>query len=233
MEIGSSVIGKPYVGQTGHYSYVNEFGRDSLRIILDHLQHKRFIIPDFCCPIVYELFNTMHINYKFYRVNMDGSSKISDIPEDSYDVVYAIQWNKDDVLKVKDGKILVADCVFQRDFKVSTILFFGFNSWRKCTPLTAGSMIKASSPLRDSYYRLPPSQFDLLLSGKYTTYSHFMVKNRDEIQEDLAEKQIYLPVFWRGTPNQLSDHIISVPMDDRYTEEQINDVKEFLWKHRL
>ena len=62
-------------------------------------------------------------------------------------------------------------------------------------------------------------------------YYPILVKNRDEIQFKLAQKNIYCPVIWplpKGSvgicnvSNYISEHMLAIPCDQRYTEDDMN-----------
>lgn len=225
----NKVIGKPYIAQTGHYTYINEFGRDSLRIILEELKGHKFAIPDLCCPIIPELMDTLGIKYQYYRINEDRLIDMDTIHE--HDVFYHINYTGKEIL-ISEHKILLEDNVFLKDFKLYHSRHIAFNSWRKCTPLHCGSMIKSTIKLRESYFRMPADQIELLLNCEQTDYRYYMVNNRDELQQELAKQNIFLPVFWRDCNSELADKIIQIPVDDRYTEEDIRRVEEIIWKYQ-
>lgn len=53
------------------------------------------------------------------------------------------------------------------------------------------------------------------------------VEGRDELREYLRARRIFLPVHWpnaRGLPNRLYDRIISIPVDSRYGEADLERV---------
>lgn len=228
------VIGKPYIGQLGYYTYLNEFGRDSLRIILEALKDKKFAVPDLHCPVVRELLDTIGIDYTYYHIDKGLQIEWKTVKE--HDVLYHINNRIGYSLEnnFNKEKILLEDAVFKKDFGnvYNAPNYIGFNSWRKCTPLHCGSMIKSTIPLKDSYWRMPPDQVALLQKCKETKYRTFVLNNRDEVQKKLAKEDIFLPVFWRGCPNELSNKVLSVPIDDRYTKEEIERVEQLINKYQ-
>ena len=130
------------------------------------------------------------------------------------------------------NKILLEDNVFRKDFHIRHNNYIGFNSYRKCMPLTCGSLIRSPYELRDTCWRMPPDQIALLLQSRHTIFKHYILENRDEVQKKLAEDEIYLPVFWRGSKNVLSEKILSIPLDDRYTKEDIERVENLICRYR-
>jgi len=221
--------GKPRVGQTGCFTYLNEFGRDSLRMILERLKNKRFLVPDLYCPIIIELMDTLKVRHQFYHIKDDLTIDWDSVNSDDYDVFYHIRYSE--TVSLED-KILLEDNVFHKDFELRTNKHIAFNSWRKCTPLTSGSLIKSTMKLKETYWKLQPEQLALLLSCDETQYDHYLVKDRDAVQAELASHNIFLPVFWRGCPNKLSEQIISIPIDDRYTHDETEFVKGLLCQYQ-
>lgn len=225
------MIGKPRNDQLGYYAYINEMGRDSLRVILECLP-VRYLVPDHFCPTIIETMDAMGAYYKFYHINEDFSIDWSTVDEKDYDVFYYINHGKGKI-RVPLDKILLEDNVFHKDFEPYHPQYIGYNSWRKCTGLICGSMIKSTIQLKDTYWQLPKDQLALLLRTKRTIFVTYRVKDRDTVQNQLSHLGIYLPVFWRGSNNKLSEEVISIPVDSRYTHKQIKEVEKILCKYQL
>ncbi|MXQ72767.1 hypothetical protein GSF08_02245 [Clostridiaceae bacterium DONG20-135] len=66
-------------------------------------------------------------------------------------------------------------------------------------------------------------------------YFPILTKNRDVLQQYLSENNVYCPVIWELDPEQrmygkcgyLSDHILCIPIDQRYT---LDDMEEICYK---
>ena len=64
-----------------------------------------------------------------------------------------------------------------------------------------------------------------------------LVENRDEVQTKLAKKGVYAPVLWpidafarRVCENSayVSDHMLSLPIDQRYDWDDIEDISRIV-----
>jgi len=134
--------------------YFTDSGRSSIRLILYKLKGKLFLIPNYLCGIILEIFNDFEINYSFYDINNDLLIDKESIINQRYDVLYIINYfgqnhNVSDI--VNNNKVVVEDNVFSPFFinDQNYPNWIGFNSFRKISPLAEGSLIKSTFPLPD------------------------------------------------------------------------------------
>ncbi len=251
----------------GLFSYITDLGRSSLRLILHTLKDKKFALPDFLCPVIIDVFEEMGVKYKFYHVYKDLSSNFT---QSDYDIIYVIRYFGQDPIKTDTGisdLILVEDCVFSPivERHPSIKHWIGFNSFRKISPLTDGSIIKATFEFVDTraypkeiYNISRDSLFDifnfykglenekqirwtnylalvdlikcekLFIITDFPSFFPILVDRRDELREYLKTEDVFLPVHWPKHPkapdNILYDRIISIPVDSRYDDKDMEMV---------
>lgn len=76
----------------------------------------------------------------------------------------------------------------------------------------------------------------LNLKPDFPSFFVLRVGRRDELRAYLSEKNVFLPVHWppvAGTDNGLYWKIISIPVDSRYTNEDMNRVASYIRKFYL
>jgi len=165
---------------------------------------------------------------------------------------------KHDYDPIMFNKILLEDNVFNVDFDIDDRFkdYIGFNSYRKITPLQSGSLLKSTIKFKKWMYYIPANMLTIIqnmhnvdelitvhknylrLDDKLKQYSisefanigfyTIKINNRDQVQEKLFKHKIYLPVFWKNTPNKLSEQIMSIPIDSRYNESDMERVSKQL-----
>ena len=116
--------------------FFTDSGRSSLRLFLKNFQDKKYLIPDFACQIVEQIFRQEKINYDFYHVNTDLSIDIQSVKGKSFDVLYLINYFGiiHDLTDLEiDDKIICEDNVFFFDFDNfhKAKKWYAFNSYRK------------------------------------------------------------------------------------------------------
>ena len=72
--------------------YFTDSGRSSLRLILDKLKDKYFLIPNYLCEIILKIFDEYEVKYSFYNINQDFSVDKESITIQQYDVLYIINY---------------------------------------------------------------------------------------------------------------------------------------------
>ena len=173
--------------------YFTDSGRSSIRLILNKLKGKLFLIPNYLCEIILKIFREYEVKYSFYNINKDLSVDKESITKQQYDVLYIINYfgeNRDISNIVDKNKIVIEDNVFSPLFlnHHNYPNWVGFNSFRKISPLADGSIIKSSFPLSGNLIKKNPSTFPKI---KYTAKDmkyHFLNNNQ------FSEKQ-YLNLF--------------------------------------
>lgn len=132
-------------------SYFTDSGRSSLRLLLRSVDfsNQKFLIPDFFCGVIEDVLKKENIQYSFYKINEDFSINIKNLEIENFDVLYVINYfgNIHDLSKVDlKNKTLIEDNVFLYEFKNfhQAPKWFAFNSFRKISALTDGSLIKTN-----------------------------------------------------------------------------------------
>tara|TARA_B110000240_G_scaffold68612_1_gene78145 strand:+ start:2917 stop:3867 length:951 start_codon:yes stop_codon:yes gene_type:complete len=179
-------------------SYLTDSGRSSLRLLLrnDEVRFLRFCIPNFFCGIIEEILVSEKINYSFYEINEDFSINPKTLNDDNYDVLYIISYfgNIPDLSFVDlNNKILVEDNVFLYNFKnyQNSKNWYAFNSYRKISPLTDGSLIKTNLSISSSEVNNT--------EAPYTTFKREACKNKYIfISENKSSEIEYLNLFNKG-----------------------------------
>tara|TARA_B110000483_G_scaffold16440_1_gene18296 strand:+ start:5227 stop:6177 length:951 start_codon:yes stop_codon:yes gene_type:complete len=138
-------------------SFITDSGRSSLRLLLrsGKFRSMKFLIPNFFCSVIEEVLIAEKVNYSFYDINEDLSINNETINSVNYDVLYVINYfGKISDLSSIDlsNKILVEDNVFLYNFEnyQNSENWYAFNSYRKFSPLTDGSLIKTNLRINPS-----------------------------------------------------------------------------------
>jgi hypothetical protein len=135
------------------FSYLTDSGRSSIRLILrSGFERKRFLLPDFVCDAVPRVFDELGIAYAFYRVREDLTIDPVSLAGRSFDVLYIVDYfgqrQRYDAL-VDEQIWIVEDCVFSPvvERPPGRKRWIGFNSFRKISPLTDGSLVRSTVAL--------------------------------------------------------------------------------------
>jgi len=138
-------------------SFITDSGRSSLRLLLrsGKFRSMKFLIPNFFCSVIEEVLISEKVNYSFYDINEDLSVNNETINSVNYDVLYVINYfgKISDLSSIDlNNKILVEDNVFLYNFEnyQNSENWYAFNSYRKFSPLTDGSLIKTNLRINPS-----------------------------------------------------------------------------------
>ena len=149
--------GEIAIKDQGETSFITDSGRSSLRLLLrsGKFSSMKFLIPNFFCSVIEEVLIAEKVNYSFYDINEDLSINNETINAVNYDVLYVINYfGKISDLSSIDlsNKILVEDNVFLYNFEnyQNSENWYAFNSYRKFSPLTDGSLIKTNLRINPS-----------------------------------------------------------------------------------
>ena len=149
--------GEIAIKDQGETSFITDSGRSSLRLLLrsGKFRSMKFLIPNFFCSVIEEVLIEEKVNYSFYDINEDLSINNETINAVNYDVLYVINYfGKISDLSSIDlsNKILVEDNVFLYNFEnyQNSENWYAFNSYRKFSPLTDGSLIKTNLRINPS-----------------------------------------------------------------------------------
>jgi hypothetical protein len=130
--------------------YFTDSGRSSIRLILNKLKGKLFLIPNYLCEIILKIFREYEVKYSFYNINKDLSVDKESITKQQYDVLYIINYfgeNRDISNIVDKNKI-------------------------------DGSIIKSSFPLSGNLIKKNPSTFPKIKYTAKDMKYHFLNNNQ-------------------------------------------------------
>jgi len=143
--------------------YFTDSGRSSLRLFLRYSDYreKKYLIPNFFCDVIEEVFKEEGIEYGFYNILDTLEVDVESVLTKSYDVLYLINYfGMTHALEGVDtsSKIIIEDNVFFTDFNnIRKYKFwYGFNSFRKISILSDGSLVKTNLKIDDS--RMLPNE---------------------------------------------------------------------------
>ncbi|MFH1380006.1 MAG: hypothetical protein ABII23_06990 [bacterium] len=170
------------------YTYITDSGRSSLRLILtSRLKGKKFLIPDYLCRSVLDVFNENGVSYDFYRVRSDLTINKQEIKNKKYDVLYLINYfgNKRNIaaMTLRKGIIILEDNVFLPIFNkpAQVTNWIGFNSFRKISSVPEGSVVKSTIKLNERLISKEESLFARLkYDGMHTKYAYMQHKKYSE-----------------------------------------------------
>ncbi len=134
-----------------YYAHFTDSGRSSLRLFLRSRDNKtkKYLLPNFLCQIIEDVFIEENIDYKFYNIFENLTIDIDYIKNQEFDVLYIINYfgqitnlsNLD-----LDNTILLEDNVFLYNFNNhhNAKNWYAFNSFRKISAHPDGSMVKTT-----------------------------------------------------------------------------------------
>lgn len=176
------------VQQSNLSIYFSDSGRSSLRLFLrsDANRYKKYLLPDFLCEIIENIFIEEKVQYQTYHVFKNLSIDNGFINNTEFDVLYIInyfgQYLDLSNLNIKD-KILIEDNVFFSNFENRTnhTQWFGFNSFRKISPLADGSMIKTNLLIKSDLILKKESPFSKIkYEAKSIKFNYLKFAHADE-----------------------------------------------------
>ena len=179
-------------------SFITDSGRSSLRLLLrsGKFSSMKFLIPNFFCSVIEEVLIAEKVNYSFYDINEDLSINNETINAVNYDVLYVINYfGKISDLSSIDlsNKILVEDNVFLYNFEnyQNSENWYAFNSYRKFSPLTDGSLIKTN-------LRINPSEINNIQAPFSSIKRDACKKKYAFISENKSSEIEFLQLFNSG-----------------------------------
>ena len=179
-------------------SFITDSGRSSLRLLLrsGKFRSMKFLIPNFFCSVIEEVLISEKVNYSFYDINEDLSVNNETINSVNYDVLYVINYfGKISDLSSIDlsNKILVEDNVFLYNFEnyQNSENWYAFNSYRKFSPLTDGSLIKTN-------LRINPSEINNIQAPFSSIKRDACKKKYAFISENKSSEIEFLQLFNSG-----------------------------------
>lgn len=164
------------------FNYVTDSGRSSLRLILKSIgRRKKILLPDFLCKIIIDIVKEHNMEYSFYKVEEDLTTSFKN---KGFDILYVIDYfgKKNKILQepILDDTIVIQDSVFLPDVeRIGSIKnWIGFNSFRKISSLSDGSIIKSTKKLSEDLILKQEADFVALkYKAKYMKYE-YCSKNR-------------------------------------------------------
>jgi len=192
-------------------SFFTDSGRSSLLLFIRSIgKDTKFLIPDFLCPIIVEILTSEQVLFDYYHIKKDLSIDEETVNNKNFEVFYCInyfgQLQNLENLDIKN-KILVEDNVFLYNFenRQKHSKWFAFNSFRKISPLSDGSLIKTNIKINDK-----------LIDNKGAPFSEIKYAAKFNKQKFLEKEKVlekdYLLLFERGEEllnNQSSIYTIS------------------------
>jgi len=149
--------------------YFTDSGRSSLRLFLrsGDNRNKRYLLPNFFCEVIENIFIEENIKYRFYNIFEDLTMDAKHINNSDYDILYVINYfgKYTNLSKIDlDDKILIEDNVFFYDFNnhFNVKKWYGFNSFRKISTLADGSLIKTNMSINEDEILKNKSDFSAL-----------------------------------------------------------------------
>tara|TARA_B110000238_G_scaffold78749_1_gene86697 strand:+ start:1179 stop:2129 length:951 start_codon:yes stop_codon:yes gene_type:complete len=190
--------GEIAIKDQGETSFITDSGRSSLRLLLrsGKFRSMKFLIPNFFCSVIEEVLIEEKVNYSFYDINEDLSINNETINAVNYDVLYVINYfGKISDLSSIDlsNKILVEDNVFLYNFEnyQNSENWYAFNSYRKFSPLTDGSLIKTN-------LRINPSEINNIQAPFSSIKRDACKKKYAFISENKSSEIEFLQLFNSG-----------------------------------
>lgn len=180
--------------EVGGYSYLTDSGRSSLRLILQSIGRRKYLLPNYLCQTVLDIFDSVQIEYSFYNIREDLSCDIRGLLPRDFGALYIIDYfgqRDDSYASVVDNDMIVLhDQVFQPFVERPPwcVNWVGFNSLRKISPVADGSIIKSTFKLRDDLIRKEEAPFSAM---KY----HAKNAKYRRLQTGVHDNQDYMALF--------------------------------------
>ena len=159
--IYSKIGGEIEFRKERYFQYLTDSGRSSLRLILNSLKKKFFLLPDFICKEVVDIFKEKQIKFEYYLIGKNFESH--QIKNKEFDVLYVINYfgKISTISQAYKNKIIIEDNVFFSEFDNNYNLkkWVGFNSLRKISPLVDGSIVKSTIKLQGELIKNKDSKY--------------------------------------------------------------------------
>ncbi len=176
------------------FHYVTDSGRSSLRLILSSamMRGKKCLVPDFVCASVISVFQELGASFAFYHVNENLAPDLDSIFSQQFDAVYLIDYfgHKPDLSSFTGkGIIVIEDGVFLPEIELndSFSAWAGFNSFRKISPASDGSVIRSSFELPAEMIKMTAAPFAAVkYEGRHLKYDY--IYNGTETEEAFLGK---------------------------------------------
>lgn len=147
--------------------FFTDSGRSSLKLFIrSGNKNKKFLIPNFLCEVIENTLLQEQVEYEFYNILEDLTIDSSTVINSDFDVFYSINYfgQIHDLKQLcLEDKIVIEDNVFFYDFHNTNNFknWFGFNSFRKVTPLADGSLVKTNLVIDSNQVKQNEAEFSL------------------------------------------------------------------------
>ena len=209
--------------KTPYQSFFTDSGRSSLRLFFrsEDYRNKKVLLPDFFCGIIEQILIEEKVSYDFYTVKNDFTIDYNDINSSTFDILYVINYfGKITSLKQINlkNKILLEDNVFLIHFKNrhKAKQWFGFNSFRKITSLSDGSLIKTNLKINQTLINPINANFvEAKVKASLIKFQFLKMK-------EYSEKE-YLELFKKGEEEiDMQNNIYTISPKSLYLLESIH-----------
>jgi hypothetical protein len=100
--------------------YYTYSARSSLRVFIRKHKNLKYLIPNFLCKVILNIFKQENCNFEFYEIKEDLSINMDSVWHKDFDIIYIINYlgvYQDLDVDLLKSKILIEDNVFFYDFE--------------------------------------------------------------------------------------------------------------------
>lgn len=248
-EAGRDLVCKPVNGKKHDVVYViNYFGRALESEQLDLIEPAATLIIDDVFSPVPQVLKREAPWYSYNSLRKisslaDGSLVCANRPLDTDRIVpvhatpfseakYHAKHLKYDFLYKGDGSESAYLLAFRQAEKMlgEQKAIYGISMESQMAMIDFFRRLDAEAEIRERHFNLVMSllpEVVIRYKAGFYSFAPLLIENRNHIRESLMQDNIFLAVHWptaREIANKLSDTIISIPLDSRYTESDITRV---------
>jgi len=171
-------------------------GRSSLRLFIKNIKPKKILIPDFLCKVIISVLEDEKIDFSFYHINEDLTIDYKSVKEQEFDIFYLINYfgvvqNLENIQQLIIDKIIIEDNVFFYNFNNRGFKnWYAFNSYRKISILSDGSIIKTNLSINTGFIENINLFAHIKYDAKQKKYNYLKFGNGNESS--------YLELFEKG-----------------------------------
>lgn len=157
-------------------------------------------------PFILDKYNAKHIKHRYINVGEYSEDQYLELFEKSEQIL-----NKQ------------SDIYSLSDLGIGNILNFNIN-------------MSIEKEIRESNYNILENEIKSNINRNinFKSFFVFSCKNRDNLKKILMKNNIFLPIHWPNPlniENILYKHLLSVPVDSRYNEEDMNSIATIIKKY--
>lgn len=229
------------------HSCLTDSGRSSLRLLLrSGFDKKRFLLPDYLCKVIPEVFDEFRVDYSYYRVHEDLSFDVGDELQ-HFDVLYVINYfgqQADLSVLQESNQWIVEDNVFlpmvENHYNLKN--WIGFNSFRKISSLADGSIIRSTCKLEERQIKQTEACFSALkYAAKRIKYEYLHVSGHSEEEylklfaaaEELIDEQREIFAISNASLFNLFEFYLNIDREYRTRVHNIKILDEYLSPWRV